>query len=100
MEESGQTVEKDANKPEHREKDERKELTALLSLIGKLGFSVAGGIIIFFLLGYYADKHFSTGGLTIILGILSGVFLSFYWAYRGITAHLQKYGRPGQAENE
>lgn len=85
-----------ADRSRNRSDDERKELTALLKLVGSLGFGACGGIFLFFLGGAYLDKQLHTGGALVIVGVVTGVGASLFWTYRRIMAHFDRFVRhPG-----
>ena len=75
------------------------ELGELLKLFTALGFTVAVGIVGFFLLGLWADRKLSgmgwqAHGVPRILITLFGIGLSIYWAYLRIARHLDKFELP------
>ncbi|MDR3211612.1 MAG: hypothetical protein LBU79_06830 [Planctomycetota bacterium] len=74
------------------------ELPALLRLFSGLGFTLALGIVGFFLLGLYVDRYLqglglATRGIVVVVFLLLGVGLSTYRSYLVIARHLEKYGR-------
>ena len=50
------------------------------------GLQFAFGIVLFLLLGRWADRHLGTGPLFLILGVFIGAFGGFYSMYRRISA--------------
>jgi F0F1-type ATP synthase assembly protein I len=50
------------------------------------GLQFAFGIVLFLLLGQWADRHLGTGPLFLILGVFIGGFGGFYSMYRRISA--------------
>ena len=82
--------------PTRKNRDEQGEL---LRLVFSLGFTVAAGIVVFFLAGVWVDRRFSPtglgeGGVFAAIGAFGGVCVSFYWAYLRIARHLNDYPAP------
>ncbi len=69
----------------------REELMALLRLVPVLGLTVAAGIAAGLLLGLEMDRRLPLHGGGTIAGLLLGLGLSFFWAYRHIVRHLERF---------
>jgi F0F1-type ATP synthase assembly protein I len=69
-----------ANDPQHKSE----ELN--VSTFAGAGLQFALGIVLFLFLGRWADKHFGTGSLFLILGVFIGGAGGFYSMYRRISA--------------
>ena len=65
---------------------ERKSDEINVSTYAGAGFQFALGIVLFLFLGRWADKHFGTGSLFLILGVFIGGAGGFYSMYRRISA--------------
>ena len=57
-----------------------------VSTFAGAGLQFALGIVLFLLLGRWADRHFGTGPLFLILGVFIGGAGGFYSMYRRISA--------------
>jgi len=64
----------------------RKSEELNISTFAGAGLQFALGIILFLLIGRWADQKFGTGSLFTILGIFVGGGAAFYNLYRRITA--------------
>jgi ATP synthase protein I len=53
-----------------------------LALVGQFGFTIATPIVLLAILGNYLDGQFHTAPLLILLGLLLGLILGIYGAYR------------------
>lgn len=42
------------------------------------------------------DRKFQLGGAGTVLGVLSGIGISFYWSFRRIMQHLDRYSNCDQ----
>ena len=69
----------------------RKELMALLRLVPVLGLTVSAGIAAGLLLGLELDRRLPLHGGGTITGLLLGLGLSFFWAYRRIARHMERF---------
>ena len=69
-----------------------------VDLAWDLGFTVIIPIIAFILLGRYLDEKFNTAPVFILIGIILGVFLSSYGAYRMTMKVINKSKRSEEKE--
>lgn len=60
------------------------EVSKYISLLMKLGTIMLTNIIVFFALGFYIDKIFSTNGFSIIIGLIFGLILGFILMFKEI----------------
>lgn len=67
--------------PEIKSGNQTKEFHAW-ALAGELGYTIAIPIVIFALLGRFADKTLGTSPWLLLLGILISIFASSYLIYR------------------
>jgi hypothetical protein len=81
------TPRKSMNKGDKRD-PEKVELYGAVWMVGVLGFTVVTTITGTFLLGLFISRKYDLGAAPIIVGIFSGVALSFWWVYRNVTKHL------------
>jgi hypothetical protein len=52
-----------------------------ITLLGQLGFLMAGSVFLFFFLGLYIEKVVSFNGLAIIITTITGVLCGFVGVY-------------------
>ena len=81
---------------EHPNSMSMNELRSLLQMFLTLGMTVCGGIVLFFVAGWYGDRTLrewgvETKGVLTIVGTIFGVALSFYWSYLRITRHVDTF---------
>lgn len=70
-----------------------KEIGVLFKLLFTIGMVVVFGITLFFTIGWYLDnlvrdRGIQTYGAGVIVFLLFGVALSFYWVYLKIQEHI------------
>lgn len=68
-----------------QERKEWQEIMSYVGLVTEIGLTLVILIIAFFALGLYLDRKLNTKGIFLIIGIITGVMLGFYNAYRCIN---------------
>lgn len=68
-----------------QERKEWQEIMSYVGLVTEIGLTLVLLIIIFFAIGLYIDRRLNTKGIFLIIGIIAGVIIGFYNAYRCIS---------------
>ena len=71
-------------------KSSDKEIIKHLGLLTQLGLTVICSILIFFFIFLYLDKKYETNGILMAAGIVLGVLIGVYSAYRMLRKFYEK----------
>ena len=66
------------------------ELLKYISLTTQLGFTVVSSILLFLVGSIYLEKKFQTNGVLILAGVLIGVAVGIFAAYKLLKKNLEK----------
>ncbi|MBT4576018.1 MAG: hypothetical protein HOB92_06070 [Candidatus Cloacimonetes bacterium] len=66
------------------------ELIKYISLISQLGFTIIGSILLFLAGAMFLERKFQTEGILILIGVLLGVVVGVFAAYKLLKKTLEK----------
>ncbi|MBT3756808.1 MAG: hypothetical protein HOG24_11070 [Candidatus Cloacimonetes bacterium] len=66
------------------------ELIKYISLISQLGFTIIGLILLFLAGAMFLERKFQTEGILILIGVLLGVVVGVFAAYKLLKKTLEK----------
>mgnify|MGYP003997501985 FL=1 len=66
------------------------ELIKYVSLISQLGFTIIGSILLFLAGAMFLERKFQTEGILILIGVLLGVVVGVFAAYKLLKKTLEK----------
>ncbi|MBT3168329.1 MAG: hypothetical protein HN952_07975 [Candidatus Cloacimonetes bacterium] len=61
---------------------QNKEIIVYFEMVSQLGLTVIGSMLFMFLIFLFLDRKFAFGGKLIPFGVILGVFLGIFMAYR------------------